>query len=581
MIRYAIGVGLFALLLNTTTSCKKSMNSGNTGGGGTDTTITPPNDPPFGPTVGFFGSDWAPKTISAPSSVSASKPGGGVDAFITVDMSNVIAKVSTFLFGNNTNMWTGQMSNQSSLIGYIKDLSPHVLRAPGGSASDVYFWNAPFQQLPSDVTATLYDGNGNPVKTDSTSYWYGKNTPSWSLALDDYYSMLQMTNTVTGLITVNYAYARYGTGPTPVQTAAHLAADWVRYDKGRTKYWEVGNECYGDWEACYKIDQSKNQDGQPQILTGDLYGQQFKVFYDSMKFAAQSIGTTIYIGAPMLDYSPQSWETTTTQTWNQGVLQQIGSKADFFIIHDYFTAYNTNSSATDILNSATAVPSAAMAFVKSQFTQYGLQQVPIALSEWNIEAIGSKQNVSNIAGIHAAITLGELMKNQLGEASRWDIANAWSNGDDQGLFNIGDEPSAVKWNPRPAFYYLYYFQKYFGDRIVTTTVLGDTSLLGYASSFNSGSCGMAIINKGTVNETVSITIKNFRAGANYYWYSLNGGTDNGDFSSSVYVNGNAPSGATGGPLDYASIQANDASQTGGIVVTVPARGAIFLLAESK
>ena len=35
-----------------------------------------------------------------------------------------------------------------------------------------------------------------------------------------------------------------------------------------------------------------------------------------------------------------------------------------------------------------------------------------------------------------------------------------------GSFNHGDEPAAPLWNPRPAFFYLYYFQKLFGDRMV-------------------------------------------------------------------------------------------------------------------
>jgi hypothetical protein len=569
------------LLVLILSSCKKTMNNSSGSGVGTDTTIAIPNNPPFSSSIGFFGKDWTAKSFTTPSYLPASKPSGGVDAFVTIDMSNVITLVSTHLLGNNTNMWTGQMSNQSALIGYINDLSPEILRAPGGSASDVYFWNAPFQSLPADVTATLYDDNGNPVATDSTNYWYGMNTPGWSLSLDDYYKTLQMTNTPDGIITVNYAYARYGTGPNPVQTAAHLAADWVRYDNGRTKYWEIGNECYGDWEACYKIDVTKNQDGQPAIITGDLYGQQFKVFYDSMKLAAQSIGATIYIGFPILDYAPQSWETPTTQTWNQGVLGQVGSVADFCIVHDYFTAYNTNSSATDILNSATAVPVAAMNFVRSQFIQYALAPIPIALTEWNIQATGSKQNVSNIAGIHAVIALGELIKNQFGEASRWDIANGWSNGDDQGLFNIGDEPGAIKWNPRPVFYHLYYFHKYFGDKMVTDSVVGDSSLLSYSSSFSSGQCGTVLINKGSVNETVSISIKNFRAGANYYWYTLTGGTDNGDFSGSVFVNGNPPTGPTGGPLNYAGIQAFQASQNGGIIINAPPKSVTFMVADYK
>ena len=80
-------------------------------------------------------------------------------------------------------------------------------------------------------------------------------------------------------------------------------------------------------------------------------------------------------------------------------------------------------------------------------------------TQWNIQATGSKQNVSYIAGMHAAKTLGALIKDQFGEASRWDFANGYANGDDQGMFNFGDEPGAPLWNPRPAFYYMYYFHR--------------------------------------------------------------------------------------------------------------------------
>ena len=295
---------LACVLFFALAACSKTTQKHGASGTGTDTSIIAPNDPSFAGTVGFFGNDWAGKTFTIPPFTITPKPSGATDATVSVDMSKVITRVSKYLFGNNTNMWTGQMSNQAPLISYIKDLSPNILRAPGGSASDIYFWNASFGHLPSDVTATLYDGNGNPVATDSASYWYGRNTPSWSLSIDDYYSALQMTNTETGIITVNYAYARYGTGPAPVSTAAHLAADWVRFDNGRTKYWEVGNECYGTWEACYKIDTTKNQDGQPAIITGNLYGQHFKIFSDSMKAAAAEIGKTIYIGAVILDQPP-------------------------------------------------------------------------------------------------------------------------------------------------------------------------------------------------------------------------------------------------------------------------------------
>jgi len=54
---------------------------------------------------------------------------------------------------------------------------------------------------------------------------------------------------------------------------------------------------------------------------------------------------------------------------------------------------------------------------------------------------------SYIAGMHATMVLGELLKNQFGMASRWDLANGWNSGDDMGMFNAGDEPDGVsKWN---------------------------------------------------------------------------------------------------------------------------------------
>src|SRR6201986_491839 len=152
----------------------------------------------------------------------------------------------------------------------ITALAPHINRAPGGRLSDVYFWNGDGNgnaAAPADAPANVLDLNGN---SSAAGYWYGNNTQSWTLSLDNYYKVLQQTNS-TGLITVNYGYARYGTGPTPVQTAAHLAAQWVRYDKGRTSYWEVGNEIYGNWEAGYYINTATNQDGQPQIQDGTTY----------------------------------------------------------------------------------------------------------------------------------------------------------------------------------------------------------------------------------------------------------------------------------------------------------------------
>ena len=270
-------------------SCKK--NTYNSSGGEIITppqdstvVITPPVDPAIANSIGFFLNDWQPRTFTAPAYVDTIIPASTVHN-VTVNPGAIITKIPLSIFGNNANLWSTQMVTEAPLMSKLTNLHSHIIRFPGGSISDVYFWNALNNTPPADAPATMVNANGTRA---ASGWWYGKNSDSWTCSLNNYYSMLQQTAN-SGMIIINYGYARYGTGPNPVAAAAHLAADWVRYDNGRTQYWEIGNENFGDWEAGYRIDVSKNKDGQPEYLSGDLYGQHFKIFADSMRKAAQEI----------------------------------------------------------------------------------------------------------------------------------------------------------------------------------------------------------------------------------------------------------------------------------------------------
>jgi hypothetical protein len=565
----AIAFGIFG--------CKKksTIALGNNNGGGDSMPVIPPTDPSIANTIGFFLNDWAPKTFTPPSYTDTTLPTGTSPVIINIDASTIITKVPGPVFGQNANSWMTPMITEPALMTHITNLHPNVIRFPGGSLSDVYFWNKPNGVKPIDAPDTLLDANGNSI---AAGYWYGENSQSWMASLDDYYNMLQQTGN-QGIITVNYAYARYGTGLNPVSTAAHLAADWVRYDNGRTKYWEIGNEDNGVWEAAYRINTSNNHDGQPQIINGDLYGQHYKIFADSMRAAALQIGKTIYIGAQLLETEPASWQTATDHTWNAGVLGQVNSSTDFYIVHSYFTPYQTNASADIILNTAIDNTASMMNYLKTSFTNAGATVKPIALTEWNITSQGSMQQVSFINGMHAAIVLGEALKNKYGETSRWDFANGWNNGNDHGLFNIGDEPGVPKWNPRPAFYYMYYFQKTIGDRMLSSTVTGSSDILSYASSYSSGQNAVIIVNKGTSAQLTQVAIKNAIIGNRFYWYTLTGGSDNGEFSRKVFVNGKGPDVASGGPSAFSSLNAYSALTSNGIKLKIPARAVVFLIID--
>jgi len=580
-------------------SCKKEPAS-NSGGNNNNNTPSPPGtgvgtgpggsivtgtDPSIATTQGFFLTNWQAKTFTAPSGTqSVSKPSLTGAITVIVDLSQITTKVSSLLFGNNINPFMSQVVDQPALMSNIKALSPNIIRAPGGSLSDIYFWNGDGNgnaAAPADAPANLLDLNGN---SSPGGYWFGNNTQSWTLSLDNYYKVLQQTNS-TGLITVNYGYARYGTGPTPAQTAAHLAAQWVRYDKGRTTYWEVGNECYGNWEAGYRIDPTKNQDGQPAIITGTVYGTHFQIFADSMRAAAAQVGNAnIKIGVVLTTTNDQS-NNAGVSNWNHDVLSAAGNSPDFYVVHNYYTPYNDNSTPAVIFSTPAPATSTMMSWVATSAQGAGVAQKPVAMDEWNIQATGSSQQVSNIAGLHAVMVLGEALKNQISMASRWDLANSWDNGDDMGIFNNssgGAEPGAAAWNPRPAFYYMWFFQHYFGDRMVGSTVNGSSDIVSYGSSFSSGQAGVVLVNQGSTDHTVNVQFNNYAIGTKYYYYELKGGADNAPFSHDVYINGVGPaSGNTGGPSNFNSITALANNVSGGITLVVPAYGAVFLIADKK
>ena len=558
-------------------SCSKSDESSS------DPTPTPEDpvikeqiDPATANTIGFFLDNWAAKNFTSPTSFTDATIPEATNSTVTVDYVNVITKIPSSIYGNNANLWSGKLITNTPLVTDISNLKPNIIRFPGGSISDIYFWNA--NSTPSTAPSKLMKADGTE---ENSGFWFGKNDEDWTISLDNYYQLLQSTNS-KGIITINYGYARYGTGANPVEDAAKLAADWVTYDKGRTQYWEIGNEVYADWEASYRINTANNKDGQPELLNGQLYAQHFKIIADAMRKAAAAVGNSnIKIGAIMVESSPASYLPDCYKTWNDKLLKNIENKADYYVIHNYYTNYNTNAPAAEILETPKKVTADMMTFCKNALISTSNEIKPFALDEWNIVSIGSKQQVSHINGMHAVLILGEVLKNKIGLAARWDLANGWANGDDHGMFSNGDEPNIPKGNPRPAFYHMYYFQKYMGDRLIEASKDTNGNYEVYASSFSDGKIGLAFVNKATTSINIKLKLNNFLTGKRMFWYTLIGDTDNGEFSRKVIINGNGPTLTAGGPTNYATIKPFSSLITNGTNVTLPARSSVFVVIEKK
>ncbi len=515
----------------------------------------------------FYLDNWQPKTISVEAFDTLPQTTAASNVTVTIDAASVVTKVPRSVYGHNAAAWGGKLEQSASLVKDITNLSPNIIRWPGGSMSDNYMWKATSKATcPKDLPPTY----------DYQDLHYGSNSNSWTMSLDSYYSLLAKTGS-TGIITVNYGYARYGTGPDPVLTAAKYAADWVRYDNGRTRYWEIGNECFGSWESGYKIDTKLNQDGQPQIVSGDLYGQHCRVFIEEMRKAAREVGNDIKIGVVAMDANV-TWDAV-QQNWNKGMMKQVAALADFIVVHSYYTNYNENSTAAVILNSPFKTKDMVQYISSGLKTHAGINSKPMALTEWNIFATGSKQGVSFVNGMHGTMILGELIKNKFGQGSRWDFLNGWSDGDNHGLFSDGDPGVPTRYTPRAPFFYMYFFQKYFGDKMVASSVSGSSDVVAYASRFSSGQSSVVLVNKGTAEKVTTLKINNFKPGKRYYYYLLTGGTDNGSFSRKVYVNGKTTTLEGGGPADYATLKPYSDSISGDIKISLPSMSTVFLLID--
>ena len=516
---------------------------------------------------GFFMADWQPRTATVPDYSDVQPATDPVTVAVTLDCSDTVTKVSKYLFGDNANLWTGTMSDNATLMKNMANREMGVLRGPGGSISDVFFWNLDVDHPPQDVPAALITDPSN------TSWpWYGHRPhpwENWTMDVDSFYTILGKTNS-TGMITVNYGYARYGTSDTPVAQAAHMAADWVRYDNGRTKFWEIGNEVFGSWEAGYRIDRSLNKDGQPEYITPSLYGQHCRVFIDSMRAAALETGADIKIGVVMVEGSG------THASWNGAVAAEVGDMADFWSVHSYFTPYHQDSDVATVLASH-ANTEGYINYVWTTVEGAGKPRLPVALTEYNIFAIGSNQAVSHANGMHAVLVTGELMRSGFGAANRWDLANGWDNGNDHGMFAY-NEPDVPDYTPHPAFYHLYYMRRHTGDVLLNSSVTGAPGVVIIPTAFSSGHLGVSMVNTTKVQKVVRLNLRDYRVGERFYTYTLTG-TDGEDFSRKVFINGTGGTLMAGGPEDYESIEAKATLIGDEIRIVMPPLSAVYLLVE--
>jgi len=271
-----------------------------------------------------------------------------------------------------------------------------------------------------------------------------------------------------------------------VDWAAQRAADG-RVEPWGVRYWEVGNEVYGDWETGYQEN-------------GADYGAHFVAFVDAMKTVDPSISVGVVGAVGQAGYD--EWTTDVLAT------SGVAERADFIDVHDYFRHVQTNPIAVeDVLDLAIQISedkAALDSIVGSQTSRLG--EIKYYLGEFHCTNPNNPHTVSLVSGLFVAKVLGELIANEFAAASLWDVANGWDDGrqGDHG-FLAKNSPNVPNFTPRPSYYPFFFYTRNFGDLFVPSTS-SDPEVVTYASRFSSGELGLILINESDAPRLASIDL---------------------------------------------------------------------------
>ncbi|MBV9849959.1 MAG: cellulose binding domain-containing protein, partial [Armatimonadetes bacterium] len=312
------------------------------------------------------------------------------------------------------------------------------------------------------------------------------------------------------------------------------AAAWVNYANNikhyGVKYWEVGNEVYGNGEYGADWEEDLHSDHSPTA-----YGSNVVTFAAAMK--AQD--PTVQVGAVLT--APGNWPDGQSPDWNSGVLAACGGKIDFVVVHWYPQGPGSESDAG--LLGSTGQIAGMVSQLRARINQYcgaNASHIQIFVTETNSVSYNpGKQTVRLVNGLFAADDVIQWLENGVANVDWWDLHNGVSynnnsgslygtaNYGDYGLLSTGQSPEPAADTPFPPYYGLQMLSHLGGpgDRFVSATS-SQPLLSAYAVKQAGGNLALLLINKDPNNAyAAAISVSGYApAGqATAYFYGENSG----------------------------------------------------------
>ncbi|MEU4114152.1 cellulose binding domain-containing protein [Kitasatospora sp. NPDC028055] len=416
----------------------------------------------------------APHAAAAPPAVTASTVSVSVDAALQ------LAEIPATGVGVNIPVYDAAM-NAAATPGLLSTAGINTVRYPGGSHSDVYHWQ----------TGTADDGA-----------YVAPNT-----GFDAFMGTVRAAG-AQPIITANY-----GSG-TPQEAAA-----WVHYanvTKGYgVKYWEIGNEVYGNGEygAKWEYDTHSSK-------SATTYANNVLQYVSAMKAADPNVRIGAVLTTP--GYWPDGMVGPgDTMDWNHTVLSIVGSKIDFAIVH----AYPTSTSPADLLTKPQAQNATIAGAVRSLINQYAGTNAPdvgIAVTEANAQAyLDTSPN-----GLFAPDNYLTWLENGAFNVDWWDLRNGTdctkvttvegaTDYNDGGLLSSGSPCEPAVNTPFPAYYGIQMISRLGAPGDTLVKAASSSSLLtAHAVRRADGDVDVMLINKDPNNDaTVNLSYTGFTPSA--------------------------------------------------------------------
>jgi|GEM_PF-1604429 len=398
-----------------------------------------------------------------------------LSATIVVDAGRLETDVNRLMLGNAQPFGHGDLLLDESTWGFdpqalamVEELSPTVLRFPGGLKANEYFWEdgiGPQAQRPS------------PRRNQFQPY-------SFHYGTDEHMALCEEIG-AQAFLTVNYGTGLAGdtmSTEVPLSRRVQRAADWVEYCNAPNdgsnpnggvdwaarraqnghprpygvRYWEIGNEIYGETAT-----------GRPDDV--EEYASDLIQFSQAMKAVDPGIKIGA-VGAVIAHW--HQWWNDSPHEWNPRLLQIAGDHIDFLVVHCHYPGI-TEVSGQDLYRAGMASAEQVLMDlqeVRAVIDAQGYPEMAIVPGE-NAFFAGVDQwhlNSTLVAGLHYADLTMTFLEHgpELGIefACGWTLTSNTPSGD-----------IACRWSPsrrfaNPEYYAQLVLGQHFGDRLVADTV---------------------------------------------------------------------------------------------------------------